>query len=53
MEHETWKYNDIHIAKINIDAAWMNAEKKIIVAPLAIIKVFIEAAPNSANFQLK
>lgn len=52
MEHEIWKNGDTLAATINIDAAWMDTQKrKLTIPPPVITKVF-EETPKTDNFQV-
>jgi hypothetical protein len=44
---------NVLVAIINVDAAWMDTEKRKLTAAPEIIKNIFESAPKSANFEVK
>ena len=50
MEHEIWKNTGTLAARINIDAAWMDTQKRKLTVPPSIIKDIFESTPRSGNF---
>lgn len=53
MEHEIRKNMNITVAIINVDAAWMDTEKRKLSAAPTIIANIFGSAPKSSNFQVK
>jgi acyl-CoA thioester hydrolase len=51
MEHEIWKNGNILAAIMNIDAAWMDTQKRKLTIPVQLIKDIFDSAPGSGNFQ--
>lgn len=51
MEHEIWKNEETLAAIINIDAAWMDTQKRKLTIPPGIIVDIFNVIPKSDNFQ--
>ncbi|MEP7164014.1 MAG: acyl-CoA thioesterase [Ferruginibacter sp.] len=52
MDHEIWKNGKTLAAAMNIDAAWMDTQKRKLTVPPPVIKNIFEATPKSDNFAM-
>ena len=52
MEHEIWKNGETLAATMNIDAAWMDTQKRKLTIPPKIVKNIFEVTPKSSNFSM-
>lgn len=52
MQHDIWKNGDTLAATINVDAAWMDTQKRKLTVPPKVIADIFESSPKSENFQV-
>jgi len=52
MVHEIWKNEEVLMAVITLDGAWMNTQLRKITAPPEIFKTAFEAMPKTEDFKM-